>query len=43
MEHFGHAAMEAESEDEAEAFAKAMVPLAKHVAPKMRQRSKHQV
>jgi len=34
MEHFGHAAMEAESEDEAEAFAKAMVPLVKHIAPR---------
>jgi hypothetical protein len=33
MEHLGHAAMEAESEDEAKAFVRALVPLAAHRIP----------
>jgi hypothetical protein len=35
MEHYGHAAAEAESEMEAEAFAAALVPLAARLAPRV--------
>jgi hypothetical protein len=35
MEHFGHAAAEAESEEEAEAFAGALIPLARSVATRV--------